>query len=83
MYSPGISEPLPVAETFTFVEPISGRSLEQYARLDTLVTVVDGPAFLRDFSSTDLLITRNVTTLLTSLVTSLVTSCNLLWSLAR
>ena len=56
----GIAEPLPVAETFTFVEPVTQRSLGQYARLDTLVTVVDGPAFLHDFNSKDLLATREM-----------------------
>eukprot|EP00927_Polykrikos_kofoidii_P022732 TRINITY_DN2113_c0_g2_i2.p1 TRINITY_DN2113_c0_g2~~TRINITY_DN2113_c0_g2_i2.p1 ORF type:complete len:1063 (+),score=184.56 TRINITY_DN2113_c0_g2_i2:139-3327(+) len=40
--SSGISEPLPVAETFTFDHPESGVQLKDVARLDTLVTVVDG-----------------------------------------
>src|SRR4051794_7179192 len=38
--STGISEPLPVAETFHF-EDEEGRSLGDIARLDTMVTVVD------------------------------------------
>ncbi|MBZ4407176.1 zinc metallochaperone GTPase ZigA [Myxococcus sp. MISCRS1] len=46
--STGISEPLPVAETFTFADE-SGRSLSDVARLDTLVTVVDALNFLRDW----------------------------------
>ena len=52
--STGISEPLPVAETFTFADE-SGRSLSDLARLDTMVTVVDAWNFLRDYSSSDLL----------------------------
>jgi G3E family GTPase len=56
----GISEPLPVAETFTFVEPLTQRSLSQYAMLDTMVTVVDGPQFMSDFRSEDLLATRGM-----------------------
>jgi G3E family GTPase len=52
--STGISEPLPVAETFTF-EDEQGHSLMEVARLDTLVTVVDCPSFLRDFASMDTL----------------------------
>ncbi|XJC79803.1 zinc metallochaperone GTPase ZigA (plasmid) [Delftia tsuruhatensis] len=48
----GISEPLPVAETFTF-EGEDGRCLGEVARLDTMVTVVDAFNFLRDYSSQD------------------------------
>ncbi len=50
--STGISEPLPVAETFTF-EGEDGRSLNEVARLDTMVTVVDACNFLRDYGSHD------------------------------
>lgn len=50
--STGISEPLPVAETFTFADD-AGVSLGDVARLDTLVTVVDAGAFGRDFRSAD------------------------------
>jgi G3E family GTPase len=50
--STGISEPLPVAETFTFAGE-DGKSLADVARLDTMVTVVDAFNFLRDYGSAD------------------------------
>ena len=55
--STGISEPLPVAETFTFTDE-QGRSLSDVARLDTMVTVVDACNFLRDYGSRDSLSER-------------------------
>ncbi len=48
--STGISEPLPVAETFTF-EGEDGSSLSDVAQLDTMVTVVDGYNWLRDWDA--------------------------------
>ncbi|WP_434952636.1 zinc metallochaperone GTPase ZigA [Shewanella sp. HL-SH4] len=46
--STGISEPLPIAETFTFADE-NGVSLSDIATLDTMVTVVDAVNFLRDY----------------------------------
>ena len=46
--STGISEPLPVAETFTFADE-KGVSLSDVASLDTMVTVVDAVNFLNDY----------------------------------
>lgn len=46
--STGISEPLPVAETFTFADE-DGMSLSDVATLDTMVTVVDAVNFLKDY----------------------------------
>ena len=46
--STGISEPLPVAETFTFADE-NGVSLSDVADLDTMVTVVDAVNFMNDY----------------------------------
>lgn len=48
--STGISEPLPVAETFTFADE-DGISLSDVAALDTMVTVVDAVNFLTDYEA--------------------------------
>lgn len=50
--STGISEPLPVAETFTFTNE-GGRSLNDITRLDTMVTVVDAANFRKDWEATE------------------------------
>lgn len=55
--SSGISEPLPVAETFTFKDA-AGTSLSDIVRLDSLVTVVDGASFLHELCAADELRTR-------------------------
>ncbi len=47
--STGISEPLPVAETFEFTDE-NGESLSSLSRLDTMVTVVSAPDFLAQVS---------------------------------
>ncbi|MEL6106575.1 MAG: GTP-binding protein [Planctomycetota bacterium] len=57
--STGISEPMPVAETFTF-EDEEGHSLSNIAELDTMVTVVDAGSFKKDFASWDDLATRQI-----------------------
>jgi len=58
--STGISEPMPVAETFAFLDP-EGFSLSELAQLDTLVTVVDGSNFQALLSSTDTLASEDGT----------------------
>ncbi|MDR9751130.1 zinc metallochaperone GTPase ZigA [Pseudomonas sp. SZMC_28357] len=58
--STGISEPLPIAETFTFRDE-QGQSLADIARLDTLVTVVDGMNFLLDYQAAESLASRGET----------------------
>ena len=55
----GISEPLPIAETFTFPDE-QGGCLGDVARLDTMVTVVDGVDFLHEYEASDSLRRRGV-----------------------
>ncbi|MEM0898068.1 MAG: GTP-binding protein [Verrucomicrobiota bacterium] len=55
--STGVSEPMPVAETFTF-EDKDGASLGDIASIDTMVTVVDALNFLRDFTTAERLADR-------------------------
>jgi len=47
--STGISEPLPVAMTFSFPVPDEAISLIDISRLDTMVTVVDANRWLIDY----------------------------------
>ena len=57
--SSGISEPLPVAETFTFRDPASGLRLNDVAGLHNLVTVVDAASIFEQLSTVDTLVDRN------------------------
>ncbi len=57
--STGVAEPMPIAETFTFVDD-DGESLADVARLDTMVTVVDAFNFLRDYGSDEGLADRGL-----------------------
>lgn len=57
--SSGISEPLPVAETFTF-EDENGVSLGSLSRLDTMVTVVDAVNLMDEVQSLETLADRGI-----------------------
>jgi G3E family GTPase len=55
----GIAEPRPIAATFSFRDE-NGISLSDFARLDTMVTIVDAASLLADYSSADLLRDRGL-----------------------
>ena len=59
--STGISEPVPVAQTFSFVDEESGIDLSQFSYIDTMVTVVDALNFFKDFGSPERLMDRDLT----------------------
>ncbi|WP_206922535.1 GTP-binding protein [Alicyclobacillus suci] len=56
--SSGISEPIPVAQTFTYVDEEQGVNLSEFCHLDCMVTVVDANRFWHDFSSGESLLDR-------------------------
>lgn len=59
--STGISEPIPVAQTFSFESEDGTIDLSRFSYVDTMVTVVDAFNFLKDFSSPEYLTDRNLT----------------------
>lgn len=59
--STGISEPIPVAQTFSFVDEESGIDLSRFSYIDTMVTVVDAFNFFKDFGSPETLMDRELT----------------------
>jgi len=56
--STGISEPIPVAQTFSYFDEESGINLPEICTLDTMVTVVDANRFWHDFQSGETLLDR-------------------------
>lgn len=56
--STGISEPTPVAQTFSYIDEELGIDLTKFCRLDTMVTVVDANRFWKDFRSGESLLDR-------------------------
>lgn len=59
--STGISEPVPVAQTFSFVDEENGIDLSRFSYVDTMVTVVDCFNFFKDFGTNELLVDRKLT----------------------
>ncbi|WP_009032595.1 GTP-binding protein [Indibacter alkaliphilus] len=59
--STGISEPVPVAQTFSFVDEENGIDLSRFSYVDTMVTVVDCFNFFKDFNTDELLKDRELT----------------------
>ncbi len=57
----GIGEPVPVAQTFSFVDEEKGIDLSKFSYIDTLVTLVDCFNFFRDFGTNELLLDRKLT----------------------
>lgn len=56
--STGIGEPIPVAQTFSYIDEEMGIDLTRFCRLDTMVTVVDAYRFMKNFQSGETLVDR-------------------------
>lgn len=82
--STGISEPIPIAQTFSYKDEELDIDLSEYVRLDTMLTVVDAINFIKDFSSSSTLIDKwlgldeNDTRPLVNLLTDQVEFCDVL-----
>lgn len=56
--STGISEPVPVAQTFSYIDDKLDIDLTKFCKLDTMVTVVDAYNFWNDYQSGENLLER-------------------------
>src|SRR6218665_176052 len=61
--STGISEPIPVAQTFSFVNEEASIDLSRFSYIDTMVTVVDSFNFFKDFGSAKTLQEQNLSSI--------------------
>ena len=59
--STGISEPIPVAQTFSFIDEENNIDLSKFSYVDTMVTLVDAFNFFKDFGSPETLFDRQMT----------------------
>jgi len=59
--STGISEPIPVAQTFSFTDEENNIDLSKFSYIDCMVTVVDALNFFKDYGSPETLTDRELT----------------------
>jgi G3E family GTPase len=82
--STGISEPIPVAQTFSFVDEENNIDLSRFSYVDTMVTVVDAFNFFKDFGSPERLVDRSLTDIendirtIVNLLTDQIEFCNVI-----
>ena len=83
--STGISEPVPVAQTFSFVDEDNGIDLSRFSYVDTMVTVVDSYNFFKDYGSPETLMDRDLTDIegdfrtIVNLLTDQIEFANVIW----
>ena len=82
--STGISEPIPVAQTFSFIDEENNIDLSRFSYVDTMVTVVDAFNFFKDFGSPERLIDRQLSDIendfrtIVNLLTDQIEFCNVI-----